>query len=79
MFVFLLDNSVRVEVFCEELDNEFEDNICVSFVEKCPDEEKVFRADETNIYLTPEQAERFGNLLIDAAKIGCRDKSGTGD
>ena len=73
MFVFLLDNSVKVEVYCDKMDDAFEDNICVSFVETCPDEEKIFRADETNIYLTPEQAEQFGSLLIDAAKIGCRE------
>ncbi len=72
MFVLLLDNSVKVEVYCDEMDNEFEDNICVSFVEECPEDEKIFKADETNIYLTPAQAERFGQLLLDAAKIGCK-------
>lgn len=72
MFVFLLDDSVKVEVYCDEMDNEFEDNICVSFVEECPEEEKIFKADETNIYLTPKQAEKFGQLLIKAAKIGCK-------
>lgn len=73
MFVFLLDNSLRVEVYCEDLDSEFEDNICISFVETCPEDEKIFRADETNIYLTPKQAEQFGDLLVRAAKLGCRD------
>jgi len=72
MFVFLLDDSVKVEVYCDEMDNEFEDNICVSFVEECPEDEKIFKADETNIYLTPQQAEEFGQLLIKAAKIGCK-------
>jgi hypothetical protein len=76
MFVFLLDNSLKVEVYCEDLDNEYEDNICVSFVENCPDEEKIFKVGETNIYLTPEQAEKFGQLLVKAAQIGCREKSG---
>ena len=74
MFVFLLDKSLKVEVYCDEMDREFEDNICVSFVETCPNDEKIFRADETNIYLTPAQAEQFGDLLVRAAKIGCRDK-----
>lgn len=73
MFVFLLDNSVRVEVYCEEMDSDFEDNICVSFVESCPEDEKIFRADETNIYLTPKQAEQLGNLLVRAARLGCKD------
>jgi hypothetical protein len=73
MFVLLLDNSLKVEVYCDDMDSEFEDNICVSFVEECPDDEKVFRADETNIYLTSKQAEQLGNLLVRAAKLGCKD------
>ena len=73
MFVLLLDNSLKVEVYCDDMDSEFEDNVCISFVETCPDDEKVFRADETNIYLTPKQAEQFGNLLVRAAKLGCKD------
>jgi hypothetical protein len=73
MFVLLLDNSLKVEVYCDDMDSEFEDNVCISFVETCPDDEKVFLADETNIYLTPKQAEQFGNLLVRAAKLGCKD------
>lgn len=73
MFVFLLDNSLKVEVYCDEMDSEFEDNICVSFVETCPDDEKIFRADETNIFLTPKQAEQLGSLLVRAARLGCKD------
>lgn len=73
MFVLLLDNSLKVEVYCDDMDSEFEDNVCISFVETCPDDEKIFRAGETNIYLTPKQAEQFGNLLVRAAKLGCKD------
>ncbi len=73
MFVLLLDNSLKVEVYCDNMDSEFEDNVCISFVETCPDDEKIFRAGETNIYLTPKQAEQFGNLLVRAAKLGCKD------
>lgn len=79
MFVFLLDNSLKVEVYCEEMDRDFEDNICVSFTETCPDDEKIFRADETNIYLTPAQAEQLGDLLVRAARLGCQDKQSTTD
>lgn len=78
MFVLLLDNSLKVEVYCDEMDSDFEDNICISFVEECPEDEKIFKADETNIYLTPQQAEKFGNLLVRAAKLGCNDLK-TGD
>ena len=73
MFVLLLDNSLKVEVYCDNMDSEFEDNVCISFVETCPDDEKIFRAGETNIYLTLKQAEQFGNLLVRAAKLGCKD------
>jgi hypothetical protein len=56
MSVSLLDNSLKVGIYFEESDREFEDDICISFSEDCPSEEKIFRADETNIYITPDQA-----------------------
>ncbi len=56
MSISLLDNSLKVDVYFEESDRDFEDDICISFVEDCPAEEKLFRADETNIYVTPDQA-----------------------
>jgi hypothetical protein len=54
--IILLDGSLKLNIFYEESDTEFEDNICLSFTEDCPEDEKVFKADETNIYLTPEEA-----------------------
>lgn len=68
MALYLLDNSLKVDVFYEESDSEFADDICISFVEECPENEKIFKADETNIYLTPEQARRFAYTLLEAAK-----------
>lgn len=56
MSVLLLDNSLNVEIYFEESDSAFDDDICISFTEDCPDDEKIFRADETNIYITPDQA-----------------------
>lgn len=56
MPVSLLDNSLKVDIFFEESDQDFEDDICISIREDCPDEEKIFRADETNIFVTPDQA-----------------------
>jgi len=67
MAVFILDNSIKIEVYFDRLDCEFDDNICMCLVEDCPQEEKVLKADETNIYLTAEQALNLGNALIDAA------------
>jgi len=56
MTLSLLDNSLKVGIYFEETDREFDDDICISFSEDCPAEEKIFRADETNIYVTPDQA-----------------------
>lgn len=54
--IVLLDGTLKLTVYVEESDRQFEDDICLCFAEDCPDDEKVFRADETSIYLTPEQA-----------------------
>ena len=51
----LLDGSLKLSIFHEESDSEFEDSICLCFVEDCPEDEKIFKADEVSIYLTPEQ------------------------
>lgn len=72
MAIYLLDNSVRVLVFYEDNDCEFEDNICVRFDEECPDEEKIFKADETNIYLTATQAQELAQALLKAASTSAQ-------
>jgi hypothetical protein len=56
MSISLLDNSLKVDIYFEESDLDFEDDICICILEDCPAEEKLFRADETNIYITPDQA-----------------------
>ncbi len=56
MSISLLDDSLKVRIYFEESDLEFDDDICICIVEDCPDEEKLLRADETNIYITPDQA-----------------------
>ena len=56
MSISLLDNSLKVGIYFEESDREFEDDICISIAEDCPPEEKLFKADETHIYITPDQA-----------------------
>lgn len=52
----LLDGSLTLNIFYEVSDREFEDDICLCFTEDCPEDEKVFKADETSIFLTPEEA-----------------------
>lgn len=51
----LLDGSLKLSVYYEEPDRRFDDSICLCFQEDCPEEEKIFKADEVSIYLTPEQ------------------------
>jgi hypothetical protein len=70
MAIYLLDNSLKVEVFYDPSDSEFEDNICICFVEECPDDEKLFLAGETNIYLTPDEACHLAQAVIKAVKHG---------
>ena len=68
MKISLLDDSLKLHIYFDEIDCEFGDNICVSISEDCPDDEKVFRADETNLYLTPQQARKIASALNRAAK-----------
>ena len=56
MSIHLLENTLKVNIYYDEKDCAYDDNICVSILEDCPEEEKLFRANETNMYLTPEQA-----------------------
>ncbi len=74
MTVLLLDGTLLVNVrFCVE-DGDFEDNIGVSIREECPDDERIFRANETNISLTPKEAIRLAALLLDAAEKSLADR-----
>lgn len=67
MAIYLLDNSLKVEIYYDEMDEAYGDNICISLTEDCPTDERLFRADETNIYLTPEEACQFAKMLQAAA------------
>ncbi len=64
----LLDDTLNVDIFYEETDREYCDNICIRFWESCPQEEKLFVADETNLYITPEQARKLAAMLLDAVQ-----------
>lgn len=63
MSIHLLENTLKVNIYYDEKDCAYDDNICVSIVEDCPEEEKIFRANETNLYLTPEQAMQLMQAL----------------
>jgi hypothetical protein len=64
--IYLLDRSLKVNVYFEPEDRDFNDNICVSCCEECADNEKIFVADETNIYLSHEQAMQLAEALMQA-------------
>ena len=66
MAITLLDGSLKVDVFYDCKDSQFEDHICLKIVEDCPEEEKIFYAGETNIYLTAKQAKQIADALIKA-------------
>lgn len=61
--IYILDDSLEIEVFFDKDDRGYSDNICLKITESCKDEEKVFRHDENNLYLTPEQAEHLARVL----------------
>lgn len=63
----LLDESLQIEIFYECEDKDLEDNVCISIVEHCPPEERLLRAGETHIYLTPGEAQLLGEALLAAA------------
>lgn len=66
--VHLLDESLLVEVFYSCEDADLEDNICLKISESCLEEEKVFRHDESHLYLTRSQALALAEALVEAVK-----------
>jgi len=71
MTIYLLDDSISIDVFYEKEDKEYKDNICVKVIESCADHEKLFRMDEVYIYLSPEEARALAKELCDAAEASC--------
>ena len=68
MAIFLLDDTLQIEVHYESEDEDLRDNICLRILENCPDEERLFRAEETNIFLTARQARDLATALLNAAE-----------
>jgi hypothetical protein len=68
MPISLCNDTIFVEVYFDQSESLYEDNITLSFTEECPENEKVFRVDETNILMTAEQARKLGMALIKAAE-----------
>lgn len=68
MAIYLLDNTLRVDICYDEEDCTYSDNIHVRINEECPFDEKILLADETNIFLTPQQALLLADALRKAAQ-----------
>jgi hypothetical protein len=66
--ILLLDESLQVEIFYSCEDADLEDNICLKITESCPEEEKIFRHDESNMFLTCAQAQALANALLRAVE-----------
>jgi len=73
MSIYLLDNTLQIDVFYDCEDSDLEDNICLKIIERCPPNERLMRSGETHVYLTPAQAQQFGNVLLEAAKHSLED------
>lgn len=63
MPVYLADDSLSVDVFYECDDCDYDDNIVLRIREDCPPDERLFIAEETNIFLTRAQASQLVELL----------------
>lgn len=64
----LLDNTLLVEVRYACEDKDLADNICIKVSETCPEDEKIFVHDESNMYITKEQALALADALLKAAE-----------
>jgi hypothetical protein len=73
MKIHLLDESLQVEIFYEKADQSYADNICMQITEECPEDERLFRAHQTCLYLTPQQACQLAAALTKAAKCSLDD------
>ena len=68
MPIYLLDDTLKVDIFFEPADSEFSDSICMCIEESCPPAEKLFRHDEIHIFLTRQQARQLGEALLGAVE-----------
>jgi hypothetical protein len=68
MEIKLLGGELIVNICFENSDKEFDDNNCLSFFEPCLDDTRIFRASETNLYITPQEARELAGILLKAAE-----------
>jgi len=68
MAIDLLNGSLNIDIYFDKEDKEYDDNICVSLKEYGPEDEKIFYAGETDIFITPDEARKLAEMLIAAAE-----------
>ena len=68
MAIELLNGSLKIDVYFDKDDREYDDNICVCFKESGPEDEKILYAGETDIFITPDEARKLAEMLIAAAE-----------
>jgi hypothetical protein len=68
MTIPLLNDCMQVDIFYETEDQQFSDNICIRIRETCPSEERLMLAEESNIFITPQEACTLANALLKAAR-----------
>jgi len=73
MTILLLDGSMQIDIWYEENDRDYADNICISVKEICPDDERLFRGEETRLLITPKQALQLSKALRTAADNSLSD------
>lgn len=75
MTIYLLDQTLHIDIFFERADHDLEDNICMSIIEICPPQERIMRKGETHLFLTADQARQLGEALLEAAEQSHADSS----
>jgi hypothetical protein len=68
MTIYLLDKTLKIDIFYECADQDLEDNICVTIIEECPPQERIMQAGTTHLFLTADQAQQLGEALLAAAE-----------
>lgn len=68
MAIELLNGSLKIDIFFEKNDKEYDDNICVCLKEYGPEDEKILYAGETNLFITADEARKLAEMLIEAAE-----------
>ena len=69
MAIELLNGSLKIDIFFDKNDKEYEDNICMCLKEYGPEDEKILYANETDLFITIEEARKLAEMLIAAADI----------